>query len=298
MKDKNIDICCIGAMHWDFIGRSRSNISRGEDVPGVIQRCVGGVAFNIAVTLSRLGAHCAIIGVVGNDAEGDELVEICLNFGLETKDVVRSTDIPTDSYICIEDTFGMVAAVAAGQALELYEREMLAALKNRILATDFSNASIIVADGNMTKDFHHDIAEDDKFKLADLRVVAASSGKAQHLEPYLLSNRGTLYLNLDEACILGKCAYRDSSEAATDLVEQGAKRVIVTNGEHPACDALLNGVLLGRPLKENARTVTGAGDAFVAAHIFSEANGISRENALSSALKMGSSHATGKPHIA
>ncbi|RMH40599.1 MAG: kinase, partial [Alphaproteobacteria bacterium] len=49
------DILCIGSVLWDIIGRSASHMRVGSDVPGRISRLPGGVAMNIAATVTRFG---------------------------------------------------------------------------------------------------------------------------------------------------------------------------------------------------------------------------------------------------
>ena len=69
------DILCIGSVLWDIIGRSPVVMRLGSDVPGRITRLPGGVAMNIAMTLTRFGLRPAILTAIGRDAQGAELVQ-------------------------------------------------------------------------------------------------------------------------------------------------------------------------------------------------------------------------------
>ncbi|TKA95861.1 kinase, partial [Cereibacter changlensis] len=102
------DILCIGSVLWDIIGRSPTAMRVGSDVPGRITRLPGGVAMNIAMTLRRFGLTPALLSAIGRDPEGDELVAACARMGLDTSQLYRSEDLPTDRYMAVEGANGLI----------------------------------------------------------------------------------------------------------------------------------------------------------------------------------------------
>ena len=60
-------ILCVGAAHWDVIGRASVPLAEGADVPGRIQRRSGGVALNIARGVAVLEGASRLCSVVGDD---------------------------------------------------------------------------------------------------------------------------------------------------------------------------------------------------------------------------------------
>jgi D-beta-D-heptose 7-phosphate kinase/D-beta-D-heptose 1-phosphate adenosyltransferase len=54
-----------------------------------------GGASNVLANLTAMGAKTSIVGVVGRDGNGDELLELLKKSGVETSGVVRSVDHPT-----------------------------------------------------------------------------------------------------------------------------------------------------------------------------------------------------------
>ncbi len=64
------DILCIGSVLWDIIGRAPVHMRAGADVPGRITRVPGGVAMNIAMTLTRFGLRPAVLTAIGRDPQG------------------------------------------------------------------------------------------------------------------------------------------------------------------------------------------------------------------------------------
>jgi sugar/nucleoside kinase (ribokinase family) len=290
------DILCIGSVLWDIIGRSPTSMRLGSDVPGRITRLPGGVAMNIAMTLRRFGMTPAILTAIGRDAEGDELIAACDRLGLVTAHVYRSDDLPTDRYMAIEGANGLIAAVADAHSLEAAGDKILRPLADGSLGTAASPWSGLIAlDGNLTKGLLAEIATSSLFAGADLRVAPASPGKAGRLLPLLSHPSATLYVNLEEACILSRSDHDNAAAAAKALLARGAHRVIVTDGGRPAAEGTPgNGVIDGAPPQVLVTRVTGAGDTFMAAHLVAERGGAGRQDALDAALRAAATYVSGE----
>ena len=289
------DILCIGAVLWDIIGRAPASLRLGSDVPGRITQLPGGVAMNIAMTLSRFGLRPALLTAIGRDAEGDALIAACLRMGLDCAHVYRSDDLPTDRYMAIEGANGLIAAVADAHSLEMAGDKILRALGDGTLgsvATPY--AGLIALDGNMTEALMSDIARSPLFARADLRVAPASPGKAERLLPLLGHPRATLYVNLEEAGLIAKVRCGSAADAAAGLLARGAARVLVTNGGQDAAEGTAGQGVISRPPPPVLVTrVTGAGDTFMAAHIGAEARGAPREQAMDAALRAAADYVSG-----
>ncbi len=204
------EILCIGSVLWDVIGRSASVMARGSDVPGRIIRLPGGVALNVATTLARFGLRPSLLSAVGRDSEGDALLAACNRLGLDTTQVYRSDDLPTDVYMAIEGANGLIAAIADAHSLEAAGDRILRPLIHGPLGrNDAPWRGPIALDGNLTEQLLDEIARSPAFRAADLRIAPASPGKAERLLPFLRAGRGTLYVNLEEAGILCQARIRD-----------------------------------------------------------------------------------------
>lgn len=288
------DILCIGSVLWDIIGRSSVSMRLGSDVPGRITRLPGGVVLNIAMTLRRFDLVPALISVVGDDAEGRELIERCDAMGLITDHLYRSSDLPTDRYMAIEAPSGLIAAIADAHSLEQAGSKILTPMIDGPLGSRKNPYSGVVAlDGNLTEVLLHEIANDIAFSRADLRVAPASPGKAERLRPLLGHAGTTLYVNLEEAGILCNAQFDDSTTAAEALLKRGATRVLVTNGGSPCCDGHRDGLITKQPPEVLVTRITGAGDTFMAAHIVAELRGEPRETALEQALQAAATYVSG-----
>lgn len=287
-------ILTIGSVLWDVIGRAASHMRVGSDVPGRITRLPGGVAMNIAMTLTRFGQTPALLTAIGQDSQGSELMEAARQLGINTDYVYRSADLPTDRYMAIEGANGLVAAIADAHSLEAAGDKILRPLADGRLGTQSAPFEGSVAlDGNLTRTLLETIATSPLFAKSDLRVAPASPGKAERLQPFLNHTRATLYVNLEEAGLLCQCSFDSAEQAATGLLKRGAKRVLVTDGGSLACDGNADGLITACPPEVLVTRVTGAGDTFMAAHMVRESRGAPRQEALEAALHAAAIYVSG-----
>ncbi len=279
------DILCIGATLWDIIGRTSRTMAKGDDLPGRITRTPGGVAMNIAAALAGLGWRPSILTAIGQDAEGEALIGQIRAMGVRT-DHVHRCPTPTDRYMAIEDGAGLMAAIADAHSLEAAGSAILAPLADGRLGSAAAPWSGPVAlDGNLTTDLLAEIAASPLFARADLRIAPAAPGKAERLAPLLRHPGATLYLNLHEANILSGHQDDQAAAAAARLLDQGAERVLVTDGARACAEGRRGaGVIHGQPAPVPVRRITGAGDTFMAAHLTAEHRGADRHAALQAAL--------------
>jgi len=291
---KQADILCIGSVLWDVIGRSSSHMHTGSDVPGRITRLPGGVAMNIAMTLGRFGMTPALLTAIGKDDEGVELLHACERMGMITDHVYLSEDLPTDRYMAVEGGNGLIAAIADAHSLEAAGDKILTPLGDgRLGSAATPYGGVIALDGNLTVSLLSVIAKSPLFSAADLRIAPASPGKAERLLPLLGHPGATIYLNLEEAGLVCHRDFDTSAAAAAALLDQGARRVLVTDGGRAATDGNAQGLISADPRDVLVTRVTGAGDTFMAAHIAAEATGADRATALQNALRAAADYVSG-----
>ena len=208
------DILCIGAVLWDIIGRADVRMKAGHDVPGRITRVPGGVAMNIAMTLRKQGLVPGLLGAIGKDPDGDQLMAEAARMGMNTDYVLR-TDYPTDVYMAIEGSNGLIAAIADAHGLEKAGDRILAPLDDGSLATsDHPWTGCVALDGNLTEALLRQIATTPVLAKADLRVAPASPGKALRLKPLFRHPLATFYVNLIEANLILDAHHENTARAA------------------------------------------------------------------------------------
>ena len=203
-------------------------------------------------------------------------------------------DLPTDRYMAVEGANGLIAAIADAHSLEAAGNKILRPLMNGTLGSDENPyEGFIALDGNLTQRLLEQIAVSPAFSKADLRVAPASPGKAERLLPFLVHDRATLYVNLEEAGLLCQREFTSSEEAAAGLLDRGARRALVTDGGNSASDATPDSIITQVPPSVMVTRVTGAGDTFMAAHIASEKDGSNRDDSLNRALRAAATYVSG-----
>lgn len=292
---KHPDILCIGSVLWDIIGRSPSHMRTGSDVPGRVTRQPGGVAMNIAMTLVNFGLTPAVLSAVGRDVEGDELVQAAAGLGINTNYLYRPDNLPTDAYMAIEGANGLIAAIADAHSLEQAGTKILGALSDGTLGCNSAPwPGLIALDGNLTLNLLNNIAKAHLFAACDLRVAPASPGKVDRLTVFFDHPSATLYVNLEEAGILCQTTFEGAVDGAAALSKQGIHRVLVTDGGNLAAECSDGDICIAHPPEVRVARITGAGDTFMAAHIASEVQGMTRKEALIRALNAAATYVSGE----
>jgi len=295
MQDDSMEnIVCVGAAVWDFTGRALCRMRPGSDVTGRIERRPGGVALNVAISLSRFGIRSIMLTSMGGDSDGAELLGKCRGMGLMMDYVHITERLSTDRCLVMEDVEGMIAILADLSSLEAAGDRVLHPLLNGTLGSpELPYSGIVVFDGNLSEGLMARVAVDPSFSAADLRVVCASPGKAQRLKALLPAPNATFYVNLEEVSALCDRRFTSSREAARAIRERGAARVLVTNGRRPATDSGPQATVVATPPEVDIVRVSGAGDSFVASHVAAEAGGADPVTALNAALRAAADHVSG-----
>jgi fructokinase len=92
LKNKNIDILCVGEILIDFIGhQSDVLINNTRDY----HRYIGGSPTNVAMNCSRLGLKAMIVGTVGSDGFGEYIFERLNNINVVTDNIKKLNAKPT-----------------------------------------------------------------------------------------------------------------------------------------------------------------------------------------------------------
>jgi fructokinase len=92
LKNKNIDILCVGEILIDFIGhQSDVLINNTRDY----HRYIGGSPTNVAMNCSRLGLKAMIVGTVGSDGFSEYIFERLNSINIVTDNIKKLNAKPT-----------------------------------------------------------------------------------------------------------------------------------------------------------------------------------------------------------
>ena len=130
--------------------------------------------------------------------------------------------------------------------------------------------NFLLVDSNLTVKSIEYLISNSFFNNTKFVLACASPFKAKKLRSLLTNRICTIYTNLNEASeIIGE-RMQCSSEAANQLYKIGAKEAIVTNGQNKTSSRSNLGLAVHHPIPIVPSQVTGAGDAFLAAHFLSK----------------------------
>jgi ribokinase len=251
-------IVVVGSINFDLVARTPHIPVAGETVSGLgFQTFFGGKGANQAVAVARLGASVSLIGQLGDDAFAPQL-----RSGLEDAgvDASRVGQVPGPSGVALIST-----------------------------DEEGENSIIVVAGANahVTSDLldeHEGLIRDAAIVLTQLEipletVVHLSEMTARYNVPLLLDPAPASALpqsllrrvdwlapNETETAALLETEFATPHQAATALLERGARNVILKLGARGCYVATASGCRETVPgCRVTAVDTTGAGDAFNAA---------------------------------
>ena len=286
-------VICIGSALWDTIARTERAMEQGHDVPGQIRQRPGGVALNVSFALAQQNVACILLTAIGRDAPGDLLTKTATDKGVNCSYITRVDDA-TDTYLAIEQSDGTVfGAVADCATLEKTGADLLVPLINGDIASaEKPFQGTVVIDGNLPEDVLDAVLNIKGLSQAKMVFVPASPGKAERMRSVLSSRGGTIFVNIEEAGILCNTSFTSSKEAAAAINAMGAG-AIVTDGPKEAA-MLKDGVnMTVQPPPVDPKSITGAGDAFLAGFLAYELQGEHLAMCLSNAADVASAHVGG-----
>lgn len=261
-------IICIGGANIDRKFYAQSDITAETSNPVKSSRSVGGVARNIAENLGRLGEEVTFISTAGNDSEWEEIYELSSPF-MNLEHVTKFDHSATGSYTAVLDQNGdLNIALADMDVFDQITPELL--IKNTAI---LRKAKCIIVDLNCpseTIDFLCFFTSKNNIPLV---IIPVSSPKMSRL-PKSLNAVSWLIVNKDETETFLNIDINDEQDwkdSVKKWLELGVKNVIVTSGAKGVMVGRENGEILYFPAIEtpNVVDVTGAGDSFCSAVIYS-----------------------------
>ncbi|OMD05313.1 ribokinase [Paenibacillus odorifer] len=258
MVVSKLDIVVIGSLNMDMVVRTNRSPDAGETLIGqAFALSPGGKGANQAVAAARLGAEVSMIGRVGKDTFGSEMLEIIRNEGIHIEHISVSEHQATGvASIIIEEDGENRIIVVPGANIELTVEDIQA------LEAVISQTKIIVLQLEM------DLAMSEQAIAIAHRKgipVILNPAPARVLKDEMLAQVSYLTPNETEAGILSGMTV-DSAEtaeqAARILLQKGVQNVIVTLGSKGALIVNAEGAkaVPGFPVK--AVDTVAAGDSF------------------------------------
>lgn len=253
-----MSIVVIGSLNMDMVVRTKRAPEAGETLFGQdFALSPGGKGANQAVAAARLGAEVVMIGSVGQDGFGNELLEIMRGEGINTEHLTQSAKLGTGVASIVVDGEGENRIIVVpGANLELGVEDIQA------LETIIAGADMIVMQ------LETDLAMcEEAARIAGRHQIPVilNPAPARELSNEMLSHVTYLTPNETEAGILSgvEVSSAESAEqAARILLQKGVQNVVITLGSKGALIVNETGSMHvpGFPVK--AVDTVAAGDSF------------------------------------
>src|SRR5918998_6347907 len=213
----------VGSINQDFVLRVQRRPRPGETITDAeLSLHPGGKGANGAVAAARLGAEVAMLGRVGEDAFGRELIENLRKNGVDTSRVETVSEAPTGSAFITVTPDGENAIVVSPGANRSFGKEEVEAA-----AEDLGRARVLVAQLEINTEAIE----------AAACVVTGNGGRfvfnlapPKEVPDTLLHWCDPLVVNEHEAHFLLAEDVRKPEESAERLLGLGPRSVIVTLG--------------------------------------------------------------------
>lgn len=255
----NKTILVIGSLNMDLVARTQRLPQKGETVFGnSFATFPGGKGANQAVAAAKLGTTVHMIGCVGKDGFGQELVLGMDTVGINTQGI-RSVEEATGTALITVEEQGSNTIVVVSGANGLCGRK------------DVDQGLSGLSPGILL--LQHEIPEDTvNYAICQAKkagwVIILNPAPARAIPEDVLKKVDILTPNESEAALLTGIDVRDiddAKQAGRNLLQRGVGSVIITLGDKGALMCTAQKFLEIPPIKVQAVDTTAAGDAFTGA---------------------------------
>ena len=243
----------------------------------------GGKGANQAVAAARLGADVRMVGCVGDDDFGRQLLAALRAEGIDADAVRTVSSVPTGlAMIAVDQAGENLIIVAPGANRQVGPADAAKAAMNSsdilVISAEIPAPAITRALAGPGRKI---------LNLAPAPDHAAELAAGEHLD-WLVVNES------EAAAVLGRPVdgLADAERAATELTAKGPRHAVVTAGAHGAALAGPDGAHTIEGFKVTAVDTVGAGDTFVGALAIALAAGVPPPEALRAAAAAGATAVT------
>jgi len=263
-------ILVVGSINMDLVVRAPHIPAGGETVLGSdFATYPGGKGANQAVAVARLGGACRMIGCVGRDAFGEQLLAGMKSEGIDYTHIQVTPDTPTGVALIIVDAKGENSIVVASGANHRLSPDDIFAAEEA-----FRGARVVVLQLELTLPTVR--AAIDLARRNGCKIILDPAPALKKL-PEELFRVDIITPNVGEAeLITGRNAGEEWCDklVASDLIARGAAAVVLKLGHRGSMVVTADEHFYTVPAyKVSVVDTTAAGDAFTAALAVASARG-------------------------
>lgn len=265
-------IVCFGEMLWDVFPH---------------EKIAGGAPMNVALHLNHQKAEVTFVSRIGNDKEGQELMDFIRSYGLPTDHILVDSTLPTGKVLVDdgdkENIRYEIVQPAAWDNIDWSEE-----LQRKVDEADAFLFGSLAAREVKSRDSLLKFLDTDTLKIFDINL--RTPFYSFELLQKLLSRTNILKLNEEELQVLIDFHDfpSDSAKALDRLtVRYDLDMICVTKGKNGA-DLYVEDELFSHPgYPVTVQDTVGSGDAFLSAFVINYFKGKSPEHILDEACALG-----------
>ncbi|MBU3197707.1 ribokinase [Clostridium estertheticum] len=254
-------VCILGSINMDMVVSIDKMPLIGETIFSEnFKLAHGGKGANQAVASRRLGAEVYMVGKIGQDSYGLQIVSALEKEGINVDNIFKDDVKPTGTAIITVDNKGnnsIIVVAGANMALNLEEIDKC----KEVIA----NSDIIVAQFETPIEVTMEVF---KFAKENGVITILNPAPAKEIPKELLAYTDIIVPNETEATTLTGVNVNDlesAKQAANSFLDNKVKYVIITLGNMGAAVISKEGGVLIPAYKVNAIDSTAAGDSFIGA---------------------------------
>ncbi len=263
-------ILVIGSLNMDITLRMERAPEAGETLTAdSMVASPGGKGANQAYAAGKLGGDVAMLGAVGQDAYGEELIANLASVGVDVSGIQKIADVPTGTAVIYVEHTGENRIVLVTGANGMVDRAYIDAHMDKIAACDIVILQLeipldtVVYAAKKAKDLGKTVIVDPAPAVPDIPKELWA------YVDYIKPNETELNIILT-----GKADGLPLDEALTQVQQLGVKNIWVTMGGHGVFFRDENGREKTIPsVRVKAVDTTAAGDTFLAAAAVSLSKG-------------------------
>lgn len=260
-------IAVVGSINMDMTVTAERIPLKGETVSGDSIRCIpGGKGANQAAAMAKLGAEVEMFGCVGDDSNGEKLLQHLKETGVKTDHIRVLREVPTGiAMITVGDGDNTIVVVPGANGRT--DRDYVDSIKGEL-----KKCGMVVLQHEIPLDTVHyvvDFCHENGIKVV-LNPAPAASVPADIIEKadYITPNEH------EAALIFGELEL-------SEMLKKYPEKLVVTRGSKGVSFSLKSGEVVDVPArKAKVADTTGAGDTLNGAFCVQIAGGADMKSAL------------------
>lgn len=263
-------IVVIGSINMDIVNRVERHPLPGETIMALkTEFNSGGKGANQAVAATRAGGYVSMVGAIGDDPFGKELIMSLSKNGINTKKIIKKDCKSGLAFITVNAAGENSIILEAGANGQLSHEDIISVLD------DFIGKDTVIL---LQNEIPWERTEYIINKAYEQQIpVYLNPAPAKRISDSVLSKLKGLFVNETEAEILTGITIIDEKtvkQAASIMLKTGLSEVVITLGEKGSYYADQTGNIIFTPAYQVPVVDTiSAGDTFIGAYVVARLSG-------------------------